>query len=488
MVLHKLTLHELQQKFTTGEVTACEIVQAYSLRISQVEPKVKAYITMAKEAALAQADVLDQNLKGWRRTMPLMGMPLAVKDNICTEGVLTTCASRILGNFVPPYDATVIARLRGQGFLLLGKTNLDEFAMGSSTENSAFGPSRNPWNLGYVPGGSSGGSAAAVAADECVAALGSDTGGSIRQPAACCGVVGLKPTYGRVSRFGLVAFASSLDQIGPITKDVTDAAVLLNVIAGHDPLDSTSANLPVPDYTKAFKKKDLKKLKVGIPQEYFAGGLDPEVDQAVREAIEELKRLGGDIRDIKLPTTDAAIATYYLVATAEASSNLARYDGVKYGLRSKQTKDLLEMYMMTRQEGFGPEVKRRIMLGTYALSAGYYDAYYGKAQAVRTLIRRDFEAAFQEVDLIVTPVMPTPAFKLGEKIEDPLQMYLSDIYTISVNLAGIPAISLPCGFSKAGLPIGLQIIGRAFEEETVLRAAHAYEQATGWRAKRPTIR
>ena len=488
MALHKLPLHELQQKFTTGEVTAREIVQAYSLRISQVEPKVKAYITMAKEAALAQADVLDQNLKGWRRTMPLMGMPLAVKDNICTEGVLTTCASRILGNFVPPYDATVIARLRGQGFLLLGKTNLDEFAMGSSTENSAFGPSRNPWNLGYVPGGSSGGSAAAVAADECVAALGSDTGGSIRQPAACCGVVGLKPTYGRVSRFGLVAFASSLDQIGPITKDVTDAAVLLNVIAGHDPLDSTSANLPVPDYTKAFKKKDLKKLKVGIPQEYFAGGLDPEVDQAVREAIEELKRLGGDIRDIKLPTTDAAIATYYLVATAEASSNLARYDGVKYGLRSKQTKDLLEMYMMTRQEGFGPEVKRRIMLGTYALSAGYYDAYYGKAQAVRTLIRRDFEAAFQEVDLIVTPVMPTPAFKLGEKIEDPLQMYLSDIYTISVNLAGIPAISLPCGFSKAGLPIGLQIIGRAFEEETVLRAAHAYEQATGWRAKRPTIR
>ncbi|TLY27089.1 MAG: Asp-tRNA(Asn)/Glu-tRNA(Gln) amidotransferase subunit GatA [Nitrospirae bacterium] len=488
MSLHKLTLHELQQKFGNGEVTAREIVQAYSLRISQVEPKVKAYITLAKESALAQANALDQKLKGWRRTMPLMGMPLAVKDNICTEDVLTTCASRILGNFVPPYDATVIARLRGQGYLLLGKTNLDEFAMGSSTENSAFGPSRNPWNLGFIPGGSSGGSAAAVAADECVAALGSDTGGSIRQPAACCGVVGLKPTYGRVSRFGLVAFASSLDQIGPITKDVTDAAMLLNVIAGHDPLDSTSANLPVPDYTKAFKKKELKKLRIGIPQEYFAEGLDPEVEQAVREAIEELKRLGGDIQDIKLPTTDAAIATYYLVATAEASSNLARYDGVKYGLRSKQTKDLLEMYMMTRQEGFGPEVKRRIMLGTYALSAGYYDAYYGKAQAVRTLIRRDFEAAFQAVDLIVTPVMPTPAFKLGEKVADPLQMYLSDIYTISVSLAGIPAISLPCGFSRAGLPIGLQIIGRAFEEETVLRAAHAYEQATTWRTKKPHIR
>ncbi len=488
MALYKLTLHELQEKFTNGEVTAREIVQAYSLRISQVEPKVKAYITFTKESALAQADALDQKLKGWRRTMPLMGMPLAVKDNICTEDVLTTCASRILGNFVPPYDATVIARLRGQGYLLLGKTNLDEFAMGSSTENSAFGPSRNPWNLGSIPGGSSGGSAAAVAADECVAALGSDTGGSIRQPAACCGVVGLKPTYGRVSRFGLVAFASSLDQIGPITKDVTDAAVLLNVIAGHDPLDSTSANLPVPDYTKVFRRKDLKKVRVGVPQEYFAEGLDPEVDQAVRGAIEELKRLGGDIKDVKLPTTDAAIATYYVVATAEASSNLARYDGVKYGLRSKQTKDLLEMYMTTRQEGFGPEVKRRIMLGTYALSAGYYDAYYGKAQAVRTLIRRDFEAAFQEVDLIVTPVMPTPAFKLGEKVADPLQMYLSDIYTISVNLAGIPAISLPCGFSKAGLPIGLQIIGRAFEEETVLRAAHAYEQATMWHTKKPHIR
>ncbi len=488
MALYKLTLHELQEKFTNGEVTAREIVQAYSLRISQVEPKVKAYITFTKESALAQADALDQKLKGWRRTMPLMGMPLAVKDNICTEDVLTTCASRILGNFVPPYDATVIARLRGQGYLLLGKTNLDEFAMGSSTENSAFGPSRNPWNLGSIPGGSSGGSAAAVAADECVAALGSDTGGSIRQPAACCGVVGLKPTYGRVSRFGLVAFASSLDQIGPITKDVTDAAVLLNVIAGHDPLDSTSANLPVPDYTKVFRRKDLKKVRVGVPQEYFAEGLDPEVDQAVRGAFEELKRLGGDIKDVKLPTTDAAIATYYVVATAEASSNLARYDGVKYGLRSKQTKDLLEMYMTTRQEGFGPEVKRRIMLGTYALSAGYYDAYYGKAQAVRTLIRRDFEAAFQEVDLIVTPVMPTPAFKLGEKVADPLQMYLSDIYTISVNLAGIPAISLPCGFSKAGLPIGLQIIGRAFEEETVLRAAHAYEQATMWHTKKPHIR
>lgn len=488
MALHRLTLHELQDKFIRGEVSARDIVHAYGVRITQVETRVKAYITLLKDSAMAQAEALDQKLKAWRRTLPLMGMPLAVKDNICTEGVPTTCASRILGNFVPPYDATVIARLRANGSVLLGKTNLDEFAMGSSTENSAFGPSRNPWSLRHVPGGSSGGSAAAVAADECVAALGSDTGGSIRQPAACCGVVGLKPTYGRVSRYGLVAFASSLDQIGPITKDVTDAALMMNVIAGHDPCDSTSADVPVPDYTKALKKKDLKKLRVGVPREYFAEGLDPEVEHAVREAIEELKRLGGEIKDVTLPTADVAIATYYLIATAEASSNLARYDGVKYGLRSKQTKDLLEMYMQTRHEGFGPEVKRRIMLGTYALSAGYYDAYYGKAQAVRTLIRRDFDAAFQEVDLLATPVMPTPAFKLGEKIEDPLQMYLSDIYTISVNLAGIPAISVPCGFSKAGLPIGLQLLGRPFEEETVLRAAHAYEQATAWRAKRPAIR
>lgn len=488
MSLYKLTLRELQERFTKGEVTACEIVQAYTLRLNQLEPKVRAYITLTKEAALAQAEALDEKLKGWRRTMPLMGMPVAVKDNICTQNVPTTCASRMLGNFVPPYDASVIARLRGQSYLLLGKTNLDEFAMGSSTENSAFGPSRNPWNLGRVPGGSSGGSAAAVAADLCAAALGSDTGGSIRQPAACCGVVGLKPTYGRVSRFGLVAFASSLDQIGPITKDVADAAMLLGVIAGHDPLDSTSANLPVPDYAKALKKKDFKKLKVGVPREYFAEGLDPEVEQAVLAALEEIKQLGGEVKEIALSRTDAAIATYYLIATAEASSNLARYDGVKYGLRSKETANLLDMYLKTRQEGFGPEVKRRIMLGTYALSAGYYDAYYGKAQAVRTLIRQDFEAAFREVDLIVTPVTPTPAFKLGEKVEDPLQMYLSDIYTISVNLAGNPAMSVPCGFSTDGLPIGLQLIGRPFEEETLLRGAYAYEQATNWRAKRPNIR
>src|SRR5881398_1455181 len=485
MSLHKLTLHELKEKFTKGEVTARDIVSAYSLRINQVEPKVKAYITLVKESAMAQAEALDQKLKTWRRTMPLMGMPLAIKDNICTEGVLTTCASRILGAFVPPYDATVIARLRGQGYLLLGKTNLDEFAMGSSTENSGFGPSRNPWNLSRVPGGSSGGSAAAVAADECAAAVGSDTGGSIRQPAACCGVVGLKPTYGRVSRYGLVAFASSLDQIGPITKDVTDAALMMNVLSGHDPSDSTSADVPVPDYLKALKE-NLRGMKVGVPLEFFAEGLDPEVELAVRTAIIQMQALKAEIKEISLPMTKYAIAAYYLIATAEASSNLARYDGVKYGHRAKE-KGLMEMYMKTRQEGFGAEVKRRIMLGTYAMSAGYYDAYYGKAQAVRTLIKRDFDEAFKEVDVIVTPTMPTPAFKLGEKIQDPLQMYLSDIYTISVNLAGLPAVSLPCGLSSGKLPIGLQVIGRPFEEEKVLRAAYAYEQATEWHLRRPPL-
>ncbi len=488
MALHKLTLVDLQRKFTAGEVTATEIVRAYGLRIAQVEPKVKAFVTQLKEPALAQAAELDRKLKGWRKTQPLTGMPIALKDNLCTDGVPTTCSSRMLQHFVPPYDATVVAKLRQQEYLLLGKTNLDEFAMGSSTEHSAFGPSRNPWNLHCVPGGSSGGSAAAVAAEECVAALGSDTGGSIRQPAAFCGVVGMKPTYGRVSRYGLVAFASSLDQIGPITKTVSDAAFLLGVIAGHDPMDSTSADLPVPDYMKALKKKDLKKLKIGVPKEFFAEGLDPEVEQAVLEAIEEMKRLGGEVHEIELPRTDAAVAVYYVLATAEASSNLARYDGVKFGLRAKETKDLLDLYMKTRQEGFGPEVKRRIMLGTYALSAGYYDAYYAKAQAVRTLICQDFDAAFKQVDLIVTPVTPTPAFRLGEKSEDPLQMYLSDIFTISVNLAGLPAVALPCGFSKANLPIGVQIIGRAFEEETLLRAAHAYEQSAQWYVKRPPVR
>ena len=489
MTLFKLNLKELQDLFTSGEVSAVEIARAFLLRISQVEFKVKAFITQTnKETLLAQAESIDRDLVAWRKTMPFMAMPLAIKDNICTEGVRTTCGSVMLEQYMPPYDSTVVTNLRRHRYLLLGKTNLDEFAMGSSTEHSAFGPTRNPWNLKYIPGGSSGGSAAAVSADECVAALGSDTGGSIRQPAACCGVVGFKPTYGRVSRYGLVAFASSLDQIGPITKTVTDAAILLNAIAGPDPLDSTSADQPVPDFTKALKKKDVKKLKLGVPKEYFTEGLDSEVEEAVRAAIEEFKNLGGEICEVSLPSTDWAVATYYIIAMAEASSNLARYDGVKYGFRSKETRDLLEMYQRTRAEGFGSEVKRRIMLGTYVLSAGYYDAYYGKAQAVRTLIRQEFDSVFQDVDLLVTPTMPTPAFHLGEKVQDPLQMYLSDVYTISASLAGIPAISLPCGYSKSGLPIGLQIMGRPFEEDKVLRGAYAYEQATDWRKKRPMIR
>lgn len=489
MALFKLTLKELQDKFTGGEITAGEIARAYLLRISQVEPKIKSYISLTpREVLLENAQAIDDGLKAWRKTEPLMGMPLGIKDNICTKGIRTTCGSRMLEHFVPPYDATVMARFNAQKPLILGKTNLDEFAMGSSTEHSAFGPSRNPWNQLHIPGGSSGGSAAAVAADECVAALGSDTGGSIRQPAACCGVVGLKPTYGRVSRFGLIAFASSLDQIGPITKTVTDAAIMLNALVGHDPLDSTSAKRDAPDFTKSAKKKDLKKLVVGVPQEYFSEGLDPEVAEKIQEAIQVLKEIGGKIQEVSLPSTERAIATYYLIATAEAGSNLARYDGVKYGYRAKECKELAEMYHSTRSQGFGPEVKRRIMLGTYALSAGYYDAYYAKAQAVRTMIQRDFDTVFQEVDLLVSPVMPTPAFRLGERLEDPLQMYLSDIYTIPASLAGLPAISVPCGLSGKGLPIGLQLVGRLFEENIVLRAAYAYEQATNWRSKRPVIR
>ncbi len=489
MSLVKWTLHELQERWTRGDVSATEIVRAYFLRISVVEPKVSAYITLnEQEVVLSEARALDDTMKSWRKTMPMMAMPIAVKDNICTAGVLTTGGSRILEGFTPPYNATVVDALRAHGCFLMGKTNLDEFGMGSSTEHSAFGPSRNPWKLAYVPGGSSGGSAAAVAADECVAALGTDTGGSIRQPAACCGVVGLKPTYGRVSRYGLLAFASSLDQIGPITKDVRDAALMMNVLAGHDPRDATSANTPAPDFTRAFKKKDVKKLKIGVPPEFFTEGLDPEVHDAVSNAVSVLEELGGTRHEVSLPHTDVAVATYYLVATAEASSNLARYDGVRYGFRARGCDDLLELYRATRQEGFGPEVKRRIMLGTYALSRGYYDAYYAKAQAVRTLIRRDFDRAFEDVDVLVTPVMPTTVFRLGEKIEDPLQMYLSDLYTVSASLAGVPAVSLPCGFSQQGLPIGMQIMGRPFEEDVILRVARAYELAMNWRKKRPLIR
>jgi aspartyl-tRNA(Asn)/glutamyl-tRNA(Gln) amidotransferase subunit A len=483
--LTRLTIHELAQAYRSGAATPSEAVQAYLARIETLDSKVRAYVTVTREQVLAQAEAAEKRLKSAKPLGPLDGIPLAIKDVICTRGIRTTCSSKILEQFVPPYDATVIARLNADGAVILGKTNMDEFAMGSSTENSAFFPTRNPWDLDRVPGGSSGGSAAAVAADLAAGALGTDTGGSIRQPAAFCGNVGLKPTYGRVSRYGLVAFASSLDQIGPLAKDVTDAALILQAIAGHDPMDSTSAELPVPDY-QAELGQGIAGLRLGIPKEYFIEGMDPEVEQAVRGAIELLKTLGAEAEPISLPATDYALAAYYLIAPAEASSNLARYDGVKYGYRAKGGKDLIEMYGRTRALGFGPEVKRRIMLGTYALSAGYYEAYYGKAQRVRTLVRRDFQRAFERVDLIVCPTTPNVAFKLGEK-EAPLQMYLNDIFTIPVNRAGLPGLSLPCGFTLGGLPIGLQLIGKPFDEATLIRVAHAYEQATPWHRKKPAL-
>jgi aspartyl-tRNA(Asn)/glutamyl-tRNA(Gln) amidotransferase subunit A len=414
-----------------------------------------------------------------------LGIPLAIKDVICTKGVATTCGSRILEDFVPPYDATAVARLKAAGAILLGKTNMDEFAMGSSTENSAYFTTANPWDLERVPGGSSGGSAAAVAAGECLGALGSDTGGSVRQPASLCGIVGLKPTYGRVSRYGLVAFASSLDQIGVMTKDVTDAAMLLEAIAGHDPRDSTSLNVPVPDYAAGLEG-DLKGVRVGVPKEFLVEGMQPEVEAAVRAAVDTLVELGAEAREVSLPHTDHALPVYYLIAPAEASANLARYDGVRYGSRVDGG-GLIETYKRTRGEGFGPEVKRRIMLGTYALSAGYYDAYYLKAQKVRTLIKGDFDAAFEQVDVVVAPTSPTTAFRIGEKADDPLQMYLSDIFTLSMNLAGICGLSLPCGFDGQDLPIGLQVMGPPLGEERVLRVAYAYEQATQWHARRAKL-
>ncbi|MDA8423728.1 MAG: Asp-tRNA(Asn)/Glu-tRNA(Gln) amidotransferase subunit GatA [Nitrospiraceae bacterium] len=486
MELYQLTIHELHDMLKKGETTSETITESVLSRIKAVDGKVKAYITVTEEVARAQAREADKRIKAGDTSSPLLGIPIAVKDNMCTDGIKTTCASKILGNFVPPYDATVVRNLKQAGYVLCGKPNMDEFAMGSSTENSGFFITKNPWDLERIPGGSSGGSAAAVAAGECIGALGSDTGGSIRQPASCCGVVGLKPTYGRVSRFGLVAFASSLDQIGPITKDVTDAALLMNIISGHDEKDSTSANIPSPDYTRALKK-DVKGMKIGLPKEYFIEGMDPEVEKAVKDAVKMLEGLGAKVVQVSLPHTDYAVATYYILATSEASSNLARYDGVKYGYRTQSPKDLMDMYMKSRAEGFGPEVKRRIMLGTYALSAGYYDAYYKKGQQVRTLIKRDFDEAFKTVDVIATPTAPTAAFKIGEKSSDPLQMYLSDIFTISVNLAGIPGLSLPCGFTSGNLPIGLQLLGKHFDEESILHAAFAYEQATEWHRKRAKL-
>ncbi|MBI5875172.1 MAG: Asp-tRNA(Asn)/Glu-tRNA(Gln) amidotransferase subunit GatA [Deltaproteobacteria bacterium] len=486
MELYNLTIHELHEKLKKKEASSLELTETFLKRIDAVDGKIKAFLTVTKEDAIKQAKEADKRLASGKDVTPLTGIPIAVKDIFCTKGILTTCASKILNNFVPPYDATVIKKLKDAGAVILGKNNMDEFAMGSSTENSAFFTTKNPWNVERVPGGSSGGSAASVAAGECAASIGTDTGGSIRQPASCCGVVGLKPTYGRVSRYGMIAFASSLDQAGPMTKDVTDSAIMLNAMAGCDPQDSTSIDAPVPDYTKALTK-DVKGLKIGIPKEYFIQGLDKDIEKAVKEAIEILKKQGASVVDISLPHTDYAIAVYYLVATAEASSNLARFDGVKYGHRAKDAGGLMDMYCKTRDEGFGPEVKRRIMLGTYSLSAGYYDAYYKKASQVRTLIKRDFEDAFKKCDVILTPTAPTPAFKIGEKTADPLTMYLSDIFTISCNLAGIPGISIPCGFTKDNLPIGLQILGKPLDEETVLKTAYAYEQATDWHKRRAGV-
>jgi aspartyl-tRNA(Asn)/glutamyl-tRNA(Gln) amidotransferase subunit A len=484
--LYRLTIHELRDLIRKGEVSPVDAVKSYLDRIDAVEGRVHAFNRVTRQEALRAAEQY-QAMQARKASLPaLAGIPVAVKDVICTQGVPTTCSSRILENFVPPYSATVIERLRAAGAVVLGKTNMDEFAMGSSTENSAFKTTRNPWDLACVPGGSSGGSAAAVAADMCAGALGTDTGGSIRQPGGFCGIAALKPTYGRVSRYGLVAFASSLDQIGPMAKDARDAAILLGAIAGHDPMDSTSADVPVPNYEAALGG-DLRGLRIGIPAEYFIDGMEPEVEAAVHGAIKALEGLGAVRVPVHLPHTAYAIATYYLVATAEASSNLGRYDGVKYGYRTPKSEHLIDMYMKTRREGFGPEVKRRIMLGTYALSAGYYDAYYLKALKVRTLIRRDFTQAFESCDAIVTPTSPTAAFRIGEKADDPLQMYLADVFTISANLAGVPGISVNCGFTAAGLPIGLQILGKPFDENTLLRTAHAYEQATPWRTRRPSL-
>jgi aspartyl-tRNA(Asn)/glutamyl-tRNA(Gln) amidotransferase subunit A len=484
MNLHELSIHEAGRLLRAREVTSRELTEALLARIEAGDGDIGAYLTVTADAALAQAAQADATIAAGNAG-PLTGIPLAIKDVICTRGVRTTCGSKILEHFVPEYDATVIGKLRAQGAVMLGKTNMDEFAMGSTTENSGLQLTRNPWDRSRVPGGSSGGSAAAVAAGMCLGALGSDTGGSIRQPASHCGIVGLKPTYGRVSRFGLVAFASSLDQIGPMTRDVRDSALLLNGIAGHDPADSTSVPAGVPDYSAALRD-GLAGITVGIPQEYdLAEGLDPEVAAAVQRAVETVRGLGAETVQVSLPHTKYVVAAYYVIAPSEASSNLARYDGVKYGLREAGPDGLREMYRRTRSRGFGPEVQRRIIIGTYCLSAGYYDAYYGKASQVRTLITRDFNQAFGVCDVILSPVAPTAAMAIGEVADDPLTMYLSDIFTLSVNLAGIPGMSVPCGFSAAGLPIGLQLMARHFNEEALFRVAHNFEKATDFHTCRP---
>lgn len=491
-MLHRLTISELTARLARREVSAREATQACLDQIARVDGDIRAFISLDPADALAQADAADKAIAAGAdfTRQPLLGVPLALKDVLAVKGQPLNCCSKILGSFTSPYDATVVEKLKAAGAVVFGRLNMDEFAMGSSTENSAFQTTRNPWDTARIPGGSSGGSAAAVAADECIASLGSDTGGSIRQPAALCGCVGMKPTYGRVSRYGLVAFASSLDQIGPFTKDVRDAATVLEVISGHDRRDSTSVPQPVPHFSKQLTG-DIKGLRLGLPKEYLVGGLAPEVKAAVDAAVKQLKSLGATVQEISLPHTDYDVAVYYIIATAEASANLARFDGVRYGARVDGA-DPLEMYGNTRGAGFGAEVKRRIILGTYVLSSGYYDAYYLRAQKVRTLIRQDYLRAFEQVDAIVAPTTPTPAFKVGEKSGDPLQMYLSDIFTIGCNLAGIPGLSLPCGFApnpkpgtpNAKLPLGLQLLGKPFGEETILRLAHAYEQSTPWHRER----
>jgi len=486
MSITSKTIASLSKMLQKGEVSSTEATKAYLNRIAELDPSLNSYITVCGESALEDAARAEKRLASGSDVTPLTGVPISVKDIFCTKGLKTTCASKMLAGFIPPYDSTVIKKLKSAGAVILGKTNMDEFAMGSSTENSAFGPTLNPWAKDRVPGGSSGGSAASVAADLCAASIGTDTGGSIRQPASCCGVVGLKPTYGRVSRYGMIAFASSLDQAGPLTKDVTDAAIMLGIMAGKDSHDATSIDSPVPDYADGLNG-DVKGLRIGIPKEYFIDGMDSETEAIVRKAIGVLKDAGAVIIDITLPHTEYAVSVYYIVATAEASSNLARYDGVKYGMRVNNGTGLIDMYKATRDAGFGAEVKRRIMLGTYALSSGYYDAYYKKATDVRALITRDFTEAFKDCDVIATPTAPAPAFKLGERTADPLTMYLSDIFTISCNLAGLPGLSMPCGLTEAGLPTGLQLIGRPLGEQSILNTAYAYEQAAGLTEKKPEL-
>jgi aspartyl-tRNA(Asn)/glutamyl-tRNA(Gln) amidotransferase subunit A len=485
MELNCLTVHELSDLLKEGKTTSVEITESVFKRIEDTDERVNAYITLTKEQAIEMAELADKDIREGKAGT-LAGIPVAVKDNICTNGIQTTCGSRILENFIPPYDATVVRKLKEAGAVITGKTNLDEFAMGSSTETSYYGITRNPWDLGRVPGGSSGGSAAAVASDECIAALGSDTGGSIRQPASHCGVVGMKPTYGRVSRYGLVAFASSLDQIGPITKDVEDCAIMMNAIAGYDENESTSVPEKVSDF-REFVSRDIEGWTIGIPKEYFIEGIDSEVLSSINNAIRTMESCGAECREISLPHTEYCVAIYYIIAPSEASSNLARYDGVRYGFRQKGEEDLLDMYKATRSSGFGAEVKRRIMIGTYALSSGYYDAYYKKASQVRMLLRNDFDEAFKTCDIILTPTTPTPAFTIGEKMDDPLQMYLSDIFTISTNLAGIPGIVVPCGYTEKGLPVGVQFMASHFEEGKLIQAASAFEKNPGFTRRRPEL-